>query len=374
MIYMEKASPKMSDNITLVVTDECNLRCRYCYEANKQPNDMTPEMGKKCVDWLFDHYENKYDSVVFDFIGGEALVKIELLHYLTEYICQRMAGPKKWRNFCINITSNGTCFGDPRVREYIKKYKGLVYISLSLDGVKEIHDYNRSNSFDTIMRDFKYWQDEFYEGTKSTLNHEAIPYIYESIRFLIRQNVKFISMNTIYEDVWEKEDPELYYDQLIKVADFVLANQIYKTTHISLFTPWILRKAIRQNNWCGCGSCMLAIDYKGDIYPCLRFKTLSKKKPLVIGNIQDGIDYKMLLPFYFCHNTRRTPDCENCDAAAQCSNCAAFCYDETGSIFDRVSYMCEMHKARKRANEYYWAKMAELEGLTMDQLQRNQRN
>ena len=117
---------------------------------------------------------------------------------------------------------------------------------------------------------------------------------------------------------------------------------------------------------------MLAIDYKGDIFPCLRFKTLSKQKPLIIGNINSpNLDYKKLIPFYFCHNTRNTPNCKDCEAKAGCPNCTAFCYDETGSIFDRISYMCEMHKARRRANIYYWNKMAIEENLTLDQIMRN---
>lgn len=44
---------------------------------------------------------------------------------------------------------------------------------------------------------------------------------------------------------------------------------------------------------------MLAIDYQGNIFPCLRFKTLSKRRHLSIGTIYTTLDYKKLLPFLF---------------------------------------------------------------------------
>src|SRR5574344_627376 len=121
---------------------------------------------------------------------------------------------------------------------------------------------------------------------------------------------------------------------------------------------------------------MIAMDYQGNLYPCLRFKTLSKQNPLIIGNIYENngkIDYKKLLPFYFCHNVKNSPDCEHCEAYVSCPNCTAFCYDETGSIFDRVNYMCDIHKARYKANIYYWNKLAKKENVTVDELAKDKK-
>ena len=35
-------------------------------------------------------------------------------------------------------------------------------------------------------------------------------------------------MNTIYEDVWEDGDADLFYDQLVKAADYIIDKKIYK--------------------------------------------------------------------------------------------------------------------------------------------------
>lgn len=373
-IYKQRPETPLADNITFIVTDDCNLRCRYCYEENKQSNDMTIETARNAADYFFDTYENKYDRVIFDFVGGEPFVRVDLLEELLPYMMKRFKSqPKKWEELIFSFSTNGTCFKDDKVRNLIKNYQYAMSVGLSLDGVKEIHDYNRSGSFDKVMEYFPYWRQNFPQcATKSTLNHEAIPYLFESVKFLASTCLENIFMNTIYEDVWQEGDAELYEKELVKAADYILENKIYKTKHVSLFEINLLQKPNNEHNWCGCGSCMIAVDWRGDLFPCLRFKTLSKLQPLAIGNIKNGISYKKLLPFYFCHNTRKTPDCEHCEARAGCPNCTAFCYDETGSIFDRVSYMCDMHRARKRANEYYWGRMAEIEHVTLEKLCMNE--
>lgn len=373
-IYKNMSVPVLGDNLTFVVTDDCNLRCRYCYEKNKQPHTMQPQTGIDAVNYFFDVFPKRYDTVVFDFIGGEPFVCIDLVELMVRQCLKKQQETHKWENIVFNFSTNGTCFKDKRVRDFIDTYRTYISVGISLDGCKAIHDYNRNDSWDEVMKWFPYWRQRFpANSTKSTLNHEAIPYVFESIKFLLGTCLQEAYMNTIYEDVWEPGDDKIYYDQLIQAADWMLANKIYKTKCISLFDINLLRDVAlsSNNNWCGCGSSMLSVDYNGDLFPCTRFKTLSKQAPLVIGNVyKDGgrLDYKKLLPFYFCHNTRNTPDCAACDARVGCPNCTAFCYDETGSIFDRVSYMCDMHRARKRANDYYWSRMAKQEGVTLQEL------
>lgn len=59
MLYKLPMENLLADNITFVVTDDCNLRCRYCYEKNKVINDMTIETALKGVDYFFDIWKNR---------------------------------------------------------------------------------------------------------------------------------------------------------------------------------------------------------------------------------------------------------------------------------------------------------------------------
>lgn len=149
--YKIRPEIPFEDNITFVVTDDCNLRCRYCYEENKQPHDMTIETAIHAADYFLERFENKYDSVVFDFVGGEPFVRVDLLEQLLPYMIEKLKNQKKWNSYIFSFSTNGTCFSDLKVRSLIEKYREHMSIGLSLDGVKEIHDYNRSNSFDEVV-------------------------------------------------------------------------------------------------------------------------------------------------------------------------------------------------------------------------------
>ena len=49
-------------------------------------------------------------------------------------------------------------------------------------------------------------------------------------------------------------------------------------------------------------------------------------------------------------------ECLNCDIATGCTFCQGFNYDEAETNTNvRTKYICKMHKARVRANDYYFS-------------------
>ena len=54
-----------------ILSDECNLRCTYCFVDHKK-NLMTREIGKKGIDFLFDGaLETNKNFIGITFFGGE---------------------------------------------------------------------------------------------------------------------------------------------------------------------------------------------------------------------------------------------------------------------------------------------------------------
>ena len=84
----------------------------------------------------------------------------------------------------------------------------------------------------------------------------------------------------------------------------------------------LLEAQLRDNqNWCGAGK-MLAVDAAGNFYPCTRFAgySLRSKKPLIIGNVRDGIDQNKLRPFLTLDRTTQSPrECIECEVASGCA-------------------------------------------------------
>ena len=84
----------------------------------------------------------------------------------------------------------------------------------------------------------------------------------------------------------------------------------------------------------------------------------------------------MLRPFLTLDRwSQSTQECIDCDVAGGCAWCQGENYDAaaTNTIFQRSIAICKMHKARVRANNYYWNKLyrkLELEGYR-DEFEKN---
>ena len=77
--------------ITFQVTEDCCMKCSYCYQHNKKPNRMSFEVAKQFIDDLLSGSEKvtcyiPKDSVgiVLEFIGGEPFLEIDLVSKITD--------------------------------------------------------------------------------------------------------------------------------------------------------------------------------------------------------------------------------------------------------------------------------------------------
>lgn len=85
-------------NVTFQVTDDCNLRCTYCYQINKQKHVLKLEDAKKFIDLLLDNSETtkKYIDtkdgvgVIMEFIGGEPFLQTQLIEDIVDYFVGQM--------------------------------------------------------------------------------------------------------------------------------------------------------------------------------------------------------------------------------------------------------------------------------------------
>lgn len=215
-----------------------------------------------------------------------------------------------------------------------------------------------------MVKNIPLWLRQFPDAaTKATISHDDIPYIKESVAHLFGLGIKAVNINVVNEDVWQPGDDELYEEQLVKLADYIADRDLSRDHACSLFSRNIGRplKPDDDRNWCGAGK-MLAVDGDGIFYPCVRFApySLSHQLGRAIGNCFDGIDRNKLRPFLaMTRRSQSAEECLSCEVASGCSWCSGCNYDmsENSTIYQRATFLCAMHKARVRANRYYWAKL-----------------
>lgn len=367
----------LSKNITFIVTKDCQLACKYCYLVGKNEKErMQWPVAKKAIDYILSH-ENKFPegSVVWDFIGGEPFLEIDLIDKICDYVKTEMYRLNHhWFNsYRFSFSTNGINYDSEKVQRFIKKNRDHLSIGLTIDGTKRKHDLNRiwkgegpeKGSYDDVVRNIPLWIKQFHDAaTKVTISSADIPYIKESVLHLYSLGIHEVNINCVFEDVWNEGDDIIFEEQLMSLADEIIEKDLYMKNVNSFFSETIGKPLdpIRFNqNWCGAGR-MLAVDANGVFYPCTRFAaySLRSKKPIIIGNVNDGIDQNKLRPFLTLDRLTQSPQkCIDCEVASGCAWCQGENYDaaDTDTVYQRSTAICKMHKARVRANNYYWNKL-----------------
>lgn len=371
--------------ITFQVTENCSLNCSYCYEINKSNKSMDLDIARKFIDLLIEDsykedsfvYIGNTQAVILEFIGGEPLLEIDLIHDIVDYFLYKTISEKHpWSiNFMISMISNGVHYFEDRVQELFSKYNGRISFSMSLDGCKELHDAcrvfpNGEGSYDIVEKACLHYMKNYNRmmSTKLTIAPENIDYMFIAFKNLLSLGYKVIYANPIYEENWNLEYAKKYYNELKKMSDYILDNDLERDVYLSLFDSNLFKSLDDRDNYNYCGStgCMLSLDYKGDIYPCIRFMSISlgnNIKPYKIGDINNGIGKtksdKSRINLLDCitRKSQSTKGCLDCPIGSGCGWCTAYNYQVTNSPNKRLTYICNMHKARSLANVYHWNKV-----------------
>ncbi len=373
----------LTQTVTFQVTDDCNLACKYCYQTHKGKKKMSFDTAKKMIDLLLTGEKGMGDYInprrspglIIDFIGGEPLLEVGLIDRICSYTIGRMIELNHpWlMKTMFSICSNGVCYFEPEVQTVLKKWNNRLSFSVTVDGNKELHDSCRvfpdgRPSYDLAIAAAKDWMNKGgYMGSKVTIAPANVMHAYDAITHMIELGYNEINANCVYEEGWKPVHATVFYDQLQKLADYILDHNLdmEKDYYISLFEEKYFHPKQEDDldNWCGGNGVMLAVDPDGIIYPCLRYMESSlagQQEPYSIGDVDRGICQ------CDCHKcrveclkkvdrrTQSTDECFYCPIGEGCAWCTAYNYQVFGTPDARATYICDMHKARALGNIYFW--------------------
>ena len=358
-----------------------------CYQHNKNAGHvMSRETARQIVDMLFEEdakgnaYLNEYiaQAIILDFIGGEPTLEIELIEYFMRYFLRRaVEANHRWAiHYMISISSNGTLYFSPAMQRFMTLFNGRVSLTLTLDGNKELHDACRRYpdgrpSYDIVAKATRHCQKVFGQAidTKLTIAPANVAYLADAVKNLY-ENFDFcgVHANCVYEKGWEIEHGKILYEQMTKLADWMIQNDVQRRFYCTLFDEDIGRPMPEDENqnWCGGTGSMLCFTTEGDITPCLRYThfNLNDKQPEIrIGSLREGLAQKpkhraiMAELDSITRQSQSEQKCLDCPIARGCSWCSAYNYEVYGTPNKRATFICPMHIARVLGNVYYWNKL-----------------
>ena len=170
-----------------------------------------------------------------------------------------------------------------------------------------------------------------------------------------------LNCNCVYEEGWTIEHARELYRQLKDTSDMLRDSG--SDTYVSIL-DWEAGEPLPDShtqNWCGGDGRMLSFDVDGTVLPCMRYSSIAiSSQPLYrIGDTDSGIsrrgdDRRRLEELSsITRQTQSEQKCLECPIASGCAWCTAYNYERTGTPNRRVTYICEMHKARVLAQCYH---------------------
>lgn len=137
-------------HLVILPTEQCNFRCRYCYE-NFHRGKMSDETVKEIIKYVRLNI-SKYAGLRVSWFGGEPSLEIDTICTMSKAFMKICKTAK--RRYWANITSNGYLIS---LENFKKLYQANVFnYQITIDGIEETHDEQRllasgGRSFNAII-------------------------------------------------------------------------------------------------------------------------------------------------------------------------------------------------------------------------------
>ena len=319
--------------IMLLVTESCNLRCRYCYEHQKNAKKMSFETAKSILDNALRNASPEA-PVVIEVFGGEAFANFPLIREIDDYLQQNYSH----LNIKYETTTNGTLVHG-EVKDWLYQRRDKFFIALSLDGTRKMHDLNRrtvndTGSFDSIDIDFfaRTWPGC---PAKMTISEQTLSHLAEGVAYLDSLGFRCDATLSIGVDWDQEKNLPILIEELNKLVD-------YYTGHPDLPLCTMLNQDLRliftpideDYRFCGAGLDLTCFDTEGGAYPCQGFA------PVSIG--EEARQYRDFDEKKFRFTQENL--CRTCPWVRLCPNCYAANLQSTGDIQKVDPNLCQFYK------------------------------
>lgn len=347
-------------SIAIEVSNDCNLRCKYCYgDGGTYGGEkclMSTETAIKCVDFLLSNSNNaKKLSIIF--FGGEPLMNFSVIKDTVNY-CKKISKEKNI-DFSFGMTTNATLLDEDKATFF---KENDFFITVSIDGPKNIHDKNRYfinklGSYDLVELGVNLMlKKNIRMRARATINNSYLKLSqleqhFESIGFtdIVLSFVDTDKSSDLY--IPESRFTEIY-NEIDKLGEKCMAQlQYHGDTKINMFRTILERlyhhrPAVRS---CGAGTTYLAFTSEGDLYPCHRF---SNWKEYYLGNYSHTKINNQ--SFINCSILKRDK-CKNCFGKFICGgNCMHSSAFFGESIFDTDTHYCEILRKIMQTSIYIY--------------------
>lgn len=318
-------------NFIIWITRQCNLKCTYCYENDKQNLRMNDEIIESTQKFITNYIQkNNVKRCDIHFHGGEPLLEFPVIKKFVKYFNTIEACEIDY-----SITTNGTLL-TPEICDFLMKY--FTTVSISIDGEKETHDSQRitingNGTYDTIMKLISNFDNKEQLRVRMTVNSKNVKDLSKNVIHLYECGFTRLDPAIDFFDTWTDETVDMLLDNILKIREYHGKNNIENSFEM-VSTEFYYMKG------CAGGKDNISIDVDGKIYPC----TFSVgNKELCIGSIKQGISESALNKMKMCY-CKGLDECQGCTVENYCiaTNCRILQYVATGDWNKALEILCKI--------------------------------
>ncbi len=336
--------------LTLCLTHDCNLRCRYCYAGRKYAHAMSRETAEKALDLALAEAQHTNRHLDISFFGGEPLLEWPLLQHCCAYIQQKAKGSGTRIRF--GITTNGTLLTRERLnwmatRDFL--------VGLSIDGSEAMHNMNRcfadgsgSHAHAAAALSIIASLPRLRSKVICVVNPANCIHLRGGVRWLHEHYRGPIALNFDYWSEWTDAQFDTLSRQLEQVARDVTASyRIGAPMRVECLEGKIISHLHSHGEnclHCRIGEREIAVSVDGNFFPCSRMIGDGDDPAICFGNVHSGID-RARQRHIIATRGNATPECRLCELRHRCFNsCGCTNYAASGHI-NRVSpFLCSLQQ------------------------------
>lgn len=378
-MYMNQGKLKQ---ITLEITQKCNLRCKYCIYNEEfdqfrsfTQEDMSWDVAKAALD-----YAKEYgaDDLIIGFYGGEPLMNIPLLKKCISYCIEHLSNRSE---LMFTLTSNLTLL-DEETAKFFSRIPNM-NIVCSLDGPKEIQDRfrvfsNQIGSFENTMKGLQMLVKAFGDEASVRISIHSVlcppvndkkmnnlKTFFDNIPWLPKnlfKDVAYVSKDSLPASYFEDKDyrnlenENLNDDRIENPLKCWTLNELCNKDYNNTYALQIEHGTLMKNNLrfiddfpatylfrnacCVPAIRKLYVSIDGKLSVCERIGNSPS-----LGNIKNGVDKEIVLEKYIKeYDTYSLEKCNQCWAMHLCSVCYATCFNEVGLDKQKKEVSCKISR------------------------------
>lgn len=329
-------------SVTILPTQECNARCFYCFEQEKNSVTMSEDVISATVQYLCSRLLPGC-KLVYTWFGGEPLLSHRIAEKIINDVNAQMGGTIDYSS---SLITNGSLL-TPSLIQKLKSLWNTTTVVLTIDGYGVKHDQRKAYK-NTFLPDGSAYK-QVLMNIKSLLavgihvicrlnldkdNVEQLPAILSDLQPYAKNDLFSVQATTLHCPSNDQFDQEQYYTEAELSAFYNRVLSLLKNWNL-LDDPVSMLPHRSRGNCAACSLNAVVIGADGQLYRCYQESMIPQNS---VGSVITGIIPNETYFKWFNKSLKEEEKCINCKFFPFCEGgCTFYRFSGTNSC-NRAKY------------------------------------